>query len=183
MQLGATIVRGGARRASSLVGRTLNAALHPLQSELSAVLEYASSIAFWTVKFWAAVFVALGWLMCLACSSAITYLLFYSWIIPQYSCQLPVHFDVSTPLVNPHATVQLQGERQWRYSESTSLEGVEQSKRSEHETRNLWLHRAPRCDSAVMCSLAALVLPCLCSLSRVSVAICPPVISTTPISI
>lgn len=130
MQIGATMVRGGARRATSLVGRSINAALQPLQSELAAVMDYAASIALYTVKFWAFVFVAIGWLFALACSSAITYLLFYSWMIPQYSCQLPVHFDVSTPLVNPHATVQLQGERQWRYSELTNLEGVDNSKRS-----------------------------------------------------
>ena len=146
MQIGATMVRGGARRAISLVGRTLHAALQPLQSELSAVFEYAVSIAVWSAKFWALVFVAVGWLMALACSSAITYLLVYSWMIPQYSCQLPVHFDVSTPLVNPHATVQLQGERQWKYAEISNLEGADNAKRSAGHGHVRALDASHRCQ-------------------------------------
>ena len=145
----------------SLLSRAVGSALAPLQLELEAVWSYAGTIALWTLKFWALVFVACGWLMGLACSSAITYLLFYNYMIPSYQAALPVHFDVSASSVglatqqqqsqqqsqppnvaadligatgsglhaHPHATVQLQGERQWKYEELANLEGVEQTKR------------------------------------------------------
>jgi hypothetical protein len=87
-------------------------------------LAYASTIALWTCKFYALLAVVIGWLLSLACSSFITYLLFYNWMMPTYRATLPVHFDVSgasSPLLHPHATVSLRSERQWQLTDVASL--------------------------------------------------------------
>ena len=83
---------------------------------------YLSTIALWTLKFWAVVFVGAAWCIGLLVTSCLTYILFYHWMIPTHSTSIPLHFDFSTTLVAPHATVHLHGEKQqWRYTGLTDV--------------------------------------------------------------
>jgi hypothetical protein len=109
---------------ASSVRQRVSGALVPLRAEWQGLLAYASTIALWTCKFYALLAVVIGWLLSLACSSFITYLLFYNWMMPTYRATLPVHFDVSgasSPLLHPHATVSLRSERQWQLTDVASL--------------------------------------------------------------
>jgi hypothetical protein len=107
-------------RLTALVAQALPGRL--ASQEWENAKSYLSTVALWTVKFWAVVFVGAAWCIGLLVTSCLTYVLFYHWMIPTHSTSIPLHFDFSTTLVPPHATVHLHGEKQqWRYTELTEV--------------------------------------------------------------
>jgi hypothetical protein len=100
-------------------------------ARVPAVLQSSlSHVAVFTLKFWSCVFLGVSWCLGLMCTSFVTYLLLYNSMIPQNHTAIPAHFDFSSTIVPPHATVHLQGEKQWRYTDVNAAEvTAEQSKR------------------------------------------------------